>query len=650
VANLKPQHYRLLAGPYRTAVWAVLARFKTEFVAYVMAHLAGLRAADRRNIAREALPLLRALLEQFRVDKATYHPLLARSIEKVDTDKAHGPDHAIRLADQRIDQLEGYLEALIEAWEALELDGKIEQALYAVAQLIWPYYCVVYQRRLRADNLRSGAGHNFCTWVADSAILENSCFPSTGFGAFRRSPSPGEERPKKLRLNPSLDECFEEVNQDFRGLLDTASLHLLDFEDVESNLGHVQELTEPDQVHLVLDDILRRMLDAVDDPAVPSQVEGGLKQASAAFTDLFQFTNQAHRHIITKGQVSGMPNATPLGVLFLASPSLDVVRSLLPRDVTLASAIESAWERAGGHAFTTTFYDDFDRLRRQFRDLDQGMRADAAGDVSHHSKNILNNVAALIKIAQRRRIDERKRHEILRMAEHSARYVGQEFGLHDRIRGVLREMETTRSVLAGLRHEQLGGMLRLQVKQLLTFRQGIDADLHRRYSLNGRPIDTEKEGIDWIALAMRDQLAEIYEERGRVEDIERAGRLRKEVNFGVDRDPLALTIFFICREMIDNVRPRLLTIEGTSLDIELTELESVVGEPWRRLNVVQRLDNFAGSAPFEGAATSESIKRFNERHGPNGTRLAQIFSEAPTYDVSRSQHIFPQALILPGLE
>jgi hypothetical protein len=638
MANLKPQHYRLLAGPYRTAVWAILARFKTEIVAQTVVNLFELDRAERAAAAAAAAGELRTVRDELVETGAAYLALLATAIRRVDGDTA-GSSAA---AGERLRQIQAYLDDLVGLWSGVAETDDADEWVCAVSQLLWPYYCVVYPREVLRSGHRVPGGFNFCTWIADSNILENDSLSGAAF-KLMNSRSRGRSS-RKLRLIPSLDACFGDAAP-LRQIIDAASLQLLDFEVVENNLGHVQELGDPHRTFLRNTDILTCMTRALVDPSDDRQVSAALGRASSAFTDLFQFTNHALRYVLTEKDMRRGEDTTPLGVLFLASPSLPAVEALVQSaGQTVEDLLRSAWEDAGGQAFTRAFHGDFQSLREQFREIDQNLRAEAAGFVSHHSKNIINNISALLRSAQTARGADQA--ELLRIAEHSAKYLGQEFGLLDRIRGALRARELTRDLLSVLTDEELNTLLQLQVRLLLVIRNGADLDRKRAYSLNGLEITTDQ-AVDEVENETRDTLAAVYERRGSPEHLERARQLRNNVDWGPYRDPLGLTLFFVCRELVDNMRPRHSDVD-TRLDVRLTRLHDHPASGWRSFEIVQALSGCSEKEPFAGVDEAPSIARFNQLHGEGGTGLGQIDCDPPFFDVSQSQHILRQVLSLPS--
>lgn len=641
MANLKPHHYRLLAGPYRTAVWSKLSMFKTELVTVLVADLLKHDPSVRSAAASAALAKVRHARHNLSARRESHLALLAASMQRVSVETG---DVTRLLAARRVQQLEAYLDDLIRLWSIAAERPDPAHLVPATSQLIWPYYCVVYPRPGSSGN--SADAYNFCTWIADSKLLESSSLPDVACHGWTHSPLTQSER--KLRLIPSLDACFDEENSEaLRDLIDSASEQLLDFEAVENNLGHVQELLQPFETFIRDTEIITRLTDHVTDPSDESQIETALARATAAFTDLFQLTGHALRYVLSERAMVKADDATPLGVLFLASPSLLAIEEIIRATAhQLPALLHSAWEAAGGHAFTRAFHGDFASLLNQFRAIDRSKKAELAGELSHHSKNILNNINSLLRSAQRTQGAEQR--ELLRIAEHNARYMGLELGLMDRIREVLRAGEEARTILASLSHQELASLVECQIRMLLIVRNGADLGLGRQYSFNGATISTQNDRIDAAENDMRDALAAVYDARGSADDLERAHMLRFSTEWAPRTDPIGLTLFFVCRELIDNMRPRI-SQGGDRLDVRLTPLPEEVGSRWRGFEFVQALDGCEHRNPFGQADEAPSLTRFNEFHGDGagGTGLAQILCDPPTIGVSPSQHLLRQVLLLP---
>lgn len=394
-------------------------------------------------------------------------------------------------------------------------------------------------------------------------------------------------------------------------------------------------------------EIITKLTDAVKDASNERQIEEALGQASAAFTDLFQLTSHALRFVLSEQAMTGGDDATPLGVLFLASPSLPALEAVVgPTGKPLTALLSSAWAAAGGHAFTRAFHGDFASLLHQFREIDRSNKADLAGELSHHSKNILNNINSLLRTAQR--CEGQRQKELLRIAEHNARYMGLEFGLIDRIRAALRADDELRAILAAIPSEALASLVMRQIRMLLIIRNGADLGLGRDYSFNGVPISTETDRIDAAENDMRDALAAVYEARGSDDDHEYGRMLRCDADWSPNSDIIGLTLFFLCRELIDNMRPRI--SKGDRLDVSFAVLPDQEGSRWRSVEIVQTLEGSGDPQPFKRASQARSIQRFNEFHrdGAGGTGLAQIICDQPTTGVSPSQHLLRQVLLLPS--
>jgi hypothetical protein len=642
MANLKPHHYRLLAGPYRIAVWSKLSLFKTELVTGLVTDLLEHDASVRSAAASAALAKVRDARELLTTQRESHLALLAASMQRVSGEA--GNDIRL-LADRRVGQLEEYLEDLLHLWSAAADSPDPANLVLAISQLIWPYYCVVYPRPGRSGD--EANGYNFCTWIADSKLLESSSLPEVARHGWAHSTRTKPKR--KLRLIPSLDACFDGDNSGaLRDLIDRASEQLLDFEAVENNLGHVQELLQPFEKFVRDTGIITKLTNGVTDPSNESQIETALAKATAAFTDLFQLTGHALRYVLSERAMTGADNVTPLGVLFLASPSLPAVEDIIrPTTHQLSALLDSAWKAAGGHAFTRAFHGDFASLLDQFREIDRSNKAELAGELSHHSKNILNNINSLLRLAQDRHGPLQK--ELLRIAEHNARYMGLEFGLTDRIRGALRVGDETRAILAGIPSRELADLVERQIRMLLIIRSGADLGFGREYSLNGTAISTKHDRIDAAENEMRDALAGVYEARGSAGDREHGRMLRNSTDWSPHSDPIGLTLFFLCRELIDNMRPRF-SDSGDKLDVRFTPILENQDSRWRGFEFLQILDGCDDPSPFRQARQAGSLLRFNDFHrdGPGGTGLAQILCDEPIIGVSPRQHLMRQVLLLPA--
>ena len=605
---VRPSQYQLVSGPFRTAVWSILTRFKEEFVEAAVEAFMRKDMGPRGPISKGGYRALQRRLEWLVHHRAAYETLLASSIETLQ--KQLPPGSAIPvpadLARQRVDQIQTYLVETLKLWDALLQDNhNREHAFLAISQVVWPYYCVVYQSE--TDKTAAEPRYNMCTWMPGSNLLRHSGFSS----ASRQTPG---KKPDThiLRLCPTLDRCFA-GDSAMPELMDLASRHRLDFDLIEPNLGHVQTLNEPKESFLTIEHLVGRMVDRLPEGAIgdPDAVAAALAQSHSRFTDLFHFTTEATRHIIRKGETDRTGSADPIGVLFLASPILDSLQPIFGGGKTaLKLPIKEAWDKANGFVFASEFHADFQALRGQFSEIDEDARAQASIDIAHHSKNLLNSTGALIERAQDNLGDPPALKRILRHAAHVVSYLGLEFGLKERLQAELRDpTNRARLALARLTDDELRELARLTVKMLLTFRAEMDAVHGRRYFLDGEPIDSASEPSSSIEGAIREQLQAVYRRLG---EFELADNVRHKRTLGFEKLPLALTTIFIFRELIDNMRPRDSAMDHTTVKIIVGSLTAATHQ-WRVLSIRQILYGSKTAFPFGPDPEPESITRFNKR-------------------------------------
>ena len=116
MSNFLSKQYELLAGPYRTAIWAILCRFKTRFVGNLAKDFCALpapRLRKKRTIER-ALYAYSQAYRQFLDSKDDFRRTLTAGIEglKVNLDSASA-------AEIRTLEIEQHLRRTLEKWQAL---------------------------------------------------------------------------------------------------------------------------------------------------------------------------------------------------------------------------------------------------------------------------------------------------------------------------------------------------------------------------------------------------------------------------------------------------------------------------------------------------------------------------------------------------
>jgi signal transduction histidine kinase len=571
-------------------VWSMLTRFKTELVRQSAERFKTLDHESQLRIAEHGLDGLYSIQAWLQNNSSQYAKNLTMTMEGlIVRERDIAP--AAELATQRVEQIGSYLKQLIAGWEKLRDAPSFRTAFIAFAQSIWPYYCVTFEPHLKA----AGEGLNFCTWVADAELLNVVCCP-----AITSRKDDAEPVNPTLRLCPSLDDCFETAGATgLRRVLDIASQHRLDFEHIEKNLGHVQQLAAPHQIHR--QERIFGRTDGAEWTSVP-----------APFTDLFHFNAATYRYLVKDG------NKT-VGVMFLASPAAECLQALVSAKTGssgISYFVPRAWSDAGGELFARTMHRDFAGLRDEFNLLDQSARAAVYGDVSHNMKNLLASIAGLMRMVQDPSINADQRRAAAQIAEYTSTYAGQEFGL----KATEFSMLEVRSLLERLTDADLLMLVKLDFRRQLIARQAIDTCNGRKYVIDGDPVDFVAMPIDDVIDDTRNQLVEIYR---RIGDTDRAEKLAATIELRLEKDPICLPIALICREIINNMRPRVKAHEHTTLDIRF-EKSLFRTERWRCCRLTQTMNGTFGGNPFEGADSAPSIERFNNRLSDQTTGIASM--------------------------
>ncbi len=407
MANRVPAKYRLLVGPYRLALWAVLCRFKGRCVngfvdfffdsqsqpekfEFTAGHaVAIMRAHTHFNDAYRTFlgrtqrheELLAQCMRDLVGQASVQDRVNLRKLDPLDASKARVGHLGQYLADTLAlwSRLESKCASLVESSRPDELISFKAELYCAVAQSLWPYYGVVYARRKDVILPDAESPYNFCSWLPNADLFSVRFLPHTEVPS-ASVPNPGRSKSEaavlaKLLLYPSItrDSLNDPTLVRF---LDAASQAPFDYDTPHGAAGHVQVLANPTKADSPYHQLKRVF-------------EHGLEAIESPFTDMFYFVNDVFRCILPRTEED------PTGVLFLATPCIDSLRSLLKvgdgdADACIAEVMRNSWNEVGGDIFSTNFHRDFAELRDDlFEAFEIQDRLSAYESIGHALKSLV---------------------------------------------------------------------------------------------------------------------------------------------------------------------------------------------------------------------------------------------------------------------
>jgi hypothetical protein len=410
MSNFLSKQYELLAGPYRTAIWAILCRFKTRFVGNLandFCALPGPRLRKKRTI-EQALYAYSQAYKQFLDSKEDFRRTLTAGIEglKANLDSASAAEIRTREIEQYLGRTLEKWQALAERWGSLAKKPRMnisrtdrDQIFEVIGETLWPYYGVIYKARERS--YEAWSQHNVAVWVPTADLLSQPFLVGTGHS---RGSSSEQILYPTLQLHPEPDSAI-------RTILKIASDTFQDFDDppLDDPVGLVQML--PSEFLGAGFGRYAWIAIHLHEYRLRQRFDSNAMLSAGRFQDLFFFNNDVVRSVVQMRSLTGLDTATSenddsdaKGILYLAGPSMDAVGQFIDTvdqrcdDITtsqmnsLRRRMHKAWLEAGGSVFSLDFQENVANLRRKLLDDVytselSSMRADQGAAWAHDVKN-----------------------------------------------------------------------------------------------------------------------------------------------------------------------------------------------------------------------------------------------------------------------
>jgi hypothetical protein len=379
------KQYELLAGPYRTALWGILCRFKTRFVANIANDFCTLREArpQQKDAIDQALLAYSLAYERFLQSRDDFKRTLSGSIDdfKIELDSK-------ALSEMRAFEIQQYFKRTLEKWRVLAerwsalakrsstkiADSDRDSLFEVISESLWPYYGVVYKVKNRSDKALSD--YNFATWIQKTDLLSQPFLSRIGTSSDGLS---GQILYPTMSRHP-------EHNAPMRTILKVASDTFQDFDEPSPDdpVGLVQMLPKT-----FIRKGFKRYLwieKHLNENRRCQQLRRKSLMSAGRFTDLFFFNNDVIRSVIRevnqKESISQINDdgQDDKGILFLAAANIDTLCHLIDIRKRIATSVWSsrkdslrrrmheAWFEAGGSAFSIDFHDHVVNLRQKLLD------------------------------------------------------------------------------------------------------------------------------------------------------------------------------------------------------------------------------------------------------------------------------------------